>query len=176
MAEDAAVKSKLELEKPSAPAPAATGAEVHAAQVGESKGKRIGDTLVEQGIITLDQLQVALHEKQKSGRMLGEILVDLGFISTEILTSFLAESTGFQEFDPKKTMLDPEALELILDGLQPEPHWTHLSIGESIALVDELRIGKTWLTHFSCRVDYEKLGPGFPPNVELAWDGLRLMC
>ena len=65
---------------------------------------------------------------------------------------------------------------LILDGLQPEPHWTHLSIGESIALVDELQIGKTWLTHFSCRVDYEKLGPGLPPNVELAWDGLRLIC
>ena len=106
MSEDAALRSKppLSAEMTSVPmeAPAAEG-----------KAKRIGDRLVEQGIISQDQLQVALHEKQKSGRMLGEIMVDLGFISPEILTGFLAESTGLQEFDPKKTMLDPDALEII---------------------------------------------------------------
>lgn len=79
----------------------------------ESKNKRIGERLVEQGMINQDQLAVALHEKQKSGRMLGEILVDLGFISPETLTTFLAESSGLQQFDPRKTMFDPEALELI---------------------------------------------------------------
>lgn len=75
--------------------------------------KRIGERLVEQGLISVDQLQVALHEKQKSGRMLGEILVDLGFITDDMLTGFLAETTGLQQFDPKKTMIDPEALELL---------------------------------------------------------------
>ncbi|MDD9901651.1 MAG: ATPase, T2SS/T4P/T4SS family [Alphaproteobacteria bacterium] len=80
---------------------------------GGGKHKRIGDRLVEQGMITEDQLKVALHEKQKSGRMIGEILVDLGFISPEILTGFLSESTGFAQFDIKSTMLDPEALELV---------------------------------------------------------------
>ena len=75
-----------------------------------SKHKRIGDRLVESGLITLDQLSVALHEKQKSGRMIGEILVDLGFIGPDILTGFLAETAGIQPFDAKKTMLDPDAL------------------------------------------------------------------
>ncbi len=65
---------------------------------------------------------------------------------------------------------------LILDGLQPEAHWTHLSIGEAVALAEELDIGRTWLTHFSCRVDYTILGPTLPANVSLAWDGLRLRC
>ena len=65
---------------------------------------------------------------------------------------------------------------LILDGLQPEAHWTHLSIGEAVALAEELEIGRTWLTHFSCRVDYTTLGPTLPANVSLAWDGLRLLC
>ena len=78
------------------------------------KSKRIGDILVEQGLITLDQLNVALHEKQKTGKMIGATLVDLGFISESMLTGFLAESTGYQQFDPKKTMLDPEALGMIL--------------------------------------------------------------
>src|SRR5690606_14650749 len=51
---------------------------------------------------------------------------------------------------------------LILDGLQPESHWTHLSIGEAVALVEELEIRRTWLTHFSCRVDYTTLGTTLP--------------
>lgn len=80
----------------------------------DGKPKRIGDRLIERGLITNDQLQVALHEKQKSGnRLIGEILVDLGFLSEADLTNFLAETTGLQQFDPKKTMLDPEALELV---------------------------------------------------------------
>lgn len=74
---------------------------------------RIGDRLVERGIISEDQLQVALHEKSKSNLLLGEILVELGFISPEILSEFLSESTGLQLFDAKSTMIDPEALELI---------------------------------------------------------------
>lgn len=65
---------------------------------------------------------------------------------------------------------------LLLDGLQPEPHWTHLSIDEAVALAEELAAGCTWLTHFSCRVDYKTIGPTLPENVFLAWDGLRLTC
>lgn len=65
---------------------------------------------------------------------------------------------------------------LLLDGLQPEPHWTHLSIGEATSLAQELEVTRTWLTHFSCRVDYQALGPTLPDNISLAWDGLRLQC
>jgi type IV pilus assembly protein PilB len=75
--------------------------------------KRIGDRLVERGLITGDQLKVALHEKQKSPKLIGEILVDLGFISSDLLSQFIAESTGLVQFDPKKTIVDPDALELM---------------------------------------------------------------
>jgi type IV pilus assembly protein PilB len=75
--------------------------------------KRIGDRLVERGLITGDQLKVALHEKQKSPKLIGEILVDLGFISSDVLSQFIAESTGLAQFDPKKTLVDPDALELM---------------------------------------------------------------
>ena len=80
----------------------------------EAKTQRIGERMVAQGIISEDQLAVAIHEKQKSGRMLGEIMVDLGFISQDMLSRFLSESTGYQQFDPRKTMLDPEALERVV--------------------------------------------------------------
>jgi type IV pilus assembly protein PilB len=79
----------------------------------DKRMSRIGDRLVEQKIISIDQLNVALHEKRKSGKMLGQVLVELNFISTSTLTGFLSETTGHQQFDAKKTMLDPEALELM---------------------------------------------------------------
>src|SRR5262245_59642132 len=44
------------------------------------KKGRMGDRMVAKGLITEDQLNVALQEKKISGKMLGEILVGLGFI------------------------------------------------------------------------------------------------
>ena len=79
----------------------------------DKKATRIGDRLVEQGLISVDQLNVALHEKQKSGKMIGQTLVELGFISETILATFLSETTGYLPFDQKKTMLDPEALAMM---------------------------------------------------------------
>lgn len=74
---------------------------------------RIGDRLVSMGVITSDQLNVAIQEKKISGKMLGEVLVDLGFISADMLTSFLAETSGFEVFNPKVTVIDGNALALI---------------------------------------------------------------
>ncbi len=74
---------------------------------------RIGDRLVAKGIITRDQLNVALQEKKVTGKMLGAVMVDLGFIDEDTLSRFLAESSGFTVFDPKTTIFDGEVLALI---------------------------------------------------------------
>jgi type IV pilus assembly protein PilB len=74
---------------------------------------RMGDRLVAQGIITVEQLNVALQEKKISGKMLGQVLVELGFIDEPTLTQFLADTSGFDVFDPKNTIFDGDALALI---------------------------------------------------------------
>ena len=74
---------------------------------------RMGDRLVSLGLISEDQLNVAIQEKKITGKMLGEILVELGFIDEGALTAFLAESSGFDLFDPKHTIFDGDALELL---------------------------------------------------------------
>ena len=74
---------------------------------------RIGDHLVSMGVISKDQLNVALQEKKISGKLLGEVLVDLGFITADTLSTFLAETSGFEVFDPKQTIIDGQALALI---------------------------------------------------------------
>lgn len=82
---------------------------------------------------------------------------------------------------PDAKELAPETIEvlesidlLILDGLQPDPHWTHLSIGEAVEVAERVGARRTWLTHFSCRADYAALEPGLPEGVRMAWDELRL--
>jgi len=74
---------------------------------------RIGDLLVERGLISKDQLEVAFQEKAKSNKLLGELLVELGFITEQALSAVLAESSGFQRFVPGSTVVEAEALNLL---------------------------------------------------------------
>ncbi len=67
---------------------------------------RIGDKLVQLGLISPDQLQTALQEQKTSKKMIGTILVEMGFVTESALGEVLAESSGTQKFDPKSTMLD----------------------------------------------------------------------
>ncbi|MBL8642493.1 MAG: type II/IV secretion system protein [Rhodospirillaceae bacterium] len=74
---------------------------------------RIGDLLVERGLLSKDQLEVAFQEKAKSNKLLGELLVELGFITEQALSAVLAESSGFQRFVPGSTVVEAEALALL---------------------------------------------------------------
>lgn len=80
---------------------------------GSGGSGRIGERLVAEKMISEDQLNVALQEKKVSGKLLGEVLVDLGFITEDALTAFLAKSAGFEVFDHKHTLIDGDALALM---------------------------------------------------------------
>jgi DNA repair exonuclease SbcCD ATPase subunit len=56
--------------------------------------RQLGELLVEKGILTDAQLQVALEEQQRSGAPLGETLVALGFIQGPTIGNALAEQHG----------------------------------------------------------------------------------
>jgi general secretion pathway protein E/type IV pilus assembly protein PilB len=75
----------------------------------EQKPKlRLGEALIDRGLISRDQLQVALTEQKNSKKMLGAILVDMSFITESVLGEILAESSGAAQFDPKSAMLDSD--------------------------------------------------------------------
>ncbi len=67
---------------------------------------KLGDKLIGLGVISKDQLQVALQEQSHSKKLLGAILVDFGFITESTLGQVLADSAGTQKFDPKSAFLD----------------------------------------------------------------------
>jgi hypothetical protein len=56
--------------------------------------KPLGELLVEQSWITPADLEQALEEQERTGRKLGQIVVENGFISVEGLTKVLLEQCG----------------------------------------------------------------------------------
>ncbi len=55
---------------------------------------RLGDLLVEKGLITDEQLQLALKEQKKLGRKLGGTLVELGMIDEDSILNLLSAQLG----------------------------------------------------------------------------------
>jgi len=55
---------------------------------------RLGELLVQHGVVTPQQLEVALQEQQQTGRPLGEIVVDHGFAAGPMVAQALATQRG----------------------------------------------------------------------------------
>ena len=98
---------------PAAPVAEAAAPAAEPVAAGAKKPLRIGDRLVGLGLISEDQLQIALKEQKTSKKLIGAILVDMGFITESALGELLAESSGTEKFDPKSTMLDPNLINMI---------------------------------------------------------------
>ena len=75
--------------------------------------KLIGDELIEKGVITPDQLKIALLEQKRSNGRIGETLVKLGFLTESVLNEALGESLGQETVDLKDIVPDPDALRLV---------------------------------------------------------------
>lgn len=63
---------------------------------------------------------------------------------------------------------------MVLDGLRPTPHPTHLCIPEAIEVAADIGAPVTYLTHLTHFVDHEATERDLPDGVKLAYDGLRI--
>src|ERR1700730_7076748 len=78
---------------------------------------RLGELLLEQKIVTEDQLNQALAEQRRSGRKLGRVLSDLGFMSEGSLHEFLSKHLQVPFVDLKQVRIDREAVKLLSEPL-----------------------------------------------------------
>lgn len=77
------------------------------------KSKPLGERLLDAKLLSRDQLDLALRESKRLGIFLGKALIDLGLVSQEVLTSFLAQETKSEVVDLASQSVHPEVLELI---------------------------------------------------------------
>ena len=74
---------------------------------------RLGDKLLVENLITQDQLDLALAEQQRTGKMLGEVLSNLGLVAEDVLRDVVATALGRAPVDMSKVVADSKALRLI---------------------------------------------------------------
>ncbi|MBI4844465.1 MAG: Flp pilus assembly complex ATPase component TadA [Nitrospirae bacterium] len=78
------------------------------------KYKKIGERLIESGLITEDQLKTALDEQKKTGELIGAILFSKGFITQQGLLKVLSMSHTGETAEQKEEVSIPEGIEDIV--------------------------------------------------------------
>lgn len=63
---------------------------------------------------------------------------------------------------------------VVLDGLRPQVHPTHMSIPEAIVAAQGIGAPQTWLTHLTHYTDHGPADAELPAGINLAYDGLRI--
>ncbi|HJV92867.1 MAG TPA: ATPase, T2SS/T4P/T4SS family [Azonexus sp.] len=73
----------------------------------------LGQILISEGILSEDQLRIALLEQMKQNQPIGKLLVSLGFVTEATLRQALSESLGKQSIDLTHAVIDPQALKMV---------------------------------------------------------------
>jgi general secretion pathway protein E/type IV pilus assembly protein PilB len=77
------------------------------------KVQRLGEILVQQGVTTPDQIEIALTEQKKSKEKLGKILVRLGFATESIIRDVIGGVIGQDSVNLDNAVADSDAVALI---------------------------------------------------------------
>ena len=99
----------------------------------------------------------------------------LGLVFTERSSGKkFAYYTDCKSVPPDAIALARGAYAVVLDGLRREPHRSHMTIGEAVAVAQEIGAPQTWLTHLTHSCDHATLAGSLPLGIAPAHDGLRL--
>ena len=77
------------------------------------KHRQLGQILLAQGVISEDQLRIALLEQMKNSQALGKLLVSLGFLSEATLRDALGKALGKRSVDLSNAVIDAQALRMV---------------------------------------------------------------
>ncbi|PKK82220.1 MAG: type II secretion system protein GspE [candidate division Zixibacteria bacterium HGW-Zixibacteria-1] len=75
--------------------------------------KKVGDILIEKGLITNEQLETALKEQEKTGRKIGQILVESGMITETELIDTISERLKIPRISLESMVIDPSVIGLV---------------------------------------------------------------
>ena len=79
--------------------------------------KRLGDQLLDAGLVTEDQIGIAITEQKRTQKPLGQLFTDLGFVSEAVMRDILSEAQGQESIDLGNVVPDPEAIALVSKNL-----------------------------------------------------------
>ena len=105
--------------------------------------KRIGDILVESGVVTPEQLQEALTRQRKTRERLGRVLVEMRVATERQIAQALADQLGLRFVTLASQRIDPAVIRLVPEGLARKRRVVPVSAdGDSlvVAIADPLDV------------------------------------
>ncbi|MBI2434331.1 MAG: type II secretion system protein GspE, partial [Candidatus Hydrogenedentes bacterium] len=75
--------------------------------------KKLGEILIEQNILLPEQLEAALERQKQTGRRLGQVLMDMGFVGHDEIMNAVSEQFGIPHVWLRKGLVDPKVTKLI---------------------------------------------------------------
>ena len=92
---------------------------------------RLGDLMVQQGLISQDQLRIALIEQETNNIPLGRQLVRLGFVSETMVRDLVAHTIGQESVDLTTVVADVDALNMVPEDFSRRYHLLPVAYEES---------------------------------------------
>jgi type IV pilus assembly protein PilB len=83
---------------------------------------RLGDLMIQQGLISQDQLRIALIEQEQNDIPLGRQLVRLGFVSETMVRDLVAHTIGQESIDLTTVVADSDALSMVPEDFSRRYH------------------------------------------------------
>ncbi|MFT5390321.1 MAG: type IV pilus assembly protein PilB [Gammaproteobacteria bacterium] len=90
--------------------------------------RRIGELLIGKGVVSEDQVRIALTEQRRSGEHLGKILVRLGFATEGVIRDILGGALGYDTVDLSKVVVDSDIVQLIPKSVARRFHLLALTL------------------------------------------------
>jgi type IV pilus assembly protein PilB len=114
------------------------------------KRKRLGEVLHERGQLSVDELNAALDQQRGKVAHLGELLLQSGTVSKEVLVAALREVSSVPYFDCSKVQIPPDVLAIIPAdmarrcsalplGLEDHRLVVAMAEPQNLQMIDELR-------------------------------------
>ncbi len=77
---------------------------------------KVGDLLVENSVISAEQLRLGLDRQKQTGERLGNVLVDLGYVSEEQFLSYLSQQLQIPFVDLRRYNFDVNLIHLLRES------------------------------------------------------------
>ena len=85
-----------------------------------SEKKKLGEILLDLGVISEEELRIALKEQSRTGEKLGEVITRLGFATEDEIHMAIAQQAGTRFVDLHDIIISPEALSLVPEHVAKE--------------------------------------------------------
>lgn len=105
--------------------------------------RKIGELLLEAGIITRQQLDEALQIQKKTGKKIGEILVEKGYVTEDEILEVLEFQLGIPHVKLDQYVIDPEVINMVSESIARRHTLIPIQLKEDklvVAMADPLNI------------------------------------